>query len=213
MWKKRKTISLLLVAAVSGTLFAAETFTFSAERMSTVIAKGKERTLLSGNAKIVSDTTRITADEIELFGENSRYAQCYGTVEVIDEEKGIILTSDQLFYDRERDVSRIEGYTEMVDQKNELVVKGGFLENFGDENLTIIQIGVRILQEEMACRSEFARYKRDDEVLELSGMPFVKWKGDEYRASRIIINLKTDEIRLEGEVQGTVTTGEEESDE
>ncbi len=213
MWKKRRTISLLLAAAVAGTLFAAETFTFSAERMSTVIAKGKERTLLSGNATIVSDTTIITADEIELFGENSRYAQCYGTVEVIDEEKGIILTSDELFYDRERDVSRIEGYTEMVDQKNELVVKGGFLENFGDENLTIIQIGVRILQEEMACRSEFARYKRDEEVLELSGMPFVKWKGDEYRASRIIINLKTDEIRLEGEVQGTVTTGEEESDE
>ena len=65
----------------------------------------------------------------------------------------------------------------------------------------------------MVCRSEFARFRREEEILELSGMPYVYWKGDEYRASRIVINLKTDEIRLEGEVQGTVTTEEEQIEE
>lgn len=210
MWTKITKISFFLILLSAVTIPAAEKFTFSAERMSTVLAEGKERTLLSGNARIVSETTEIEAEEIELFGKDSRYALCNGDVVVTDEEKGIVLTSEKLFFDRKRDLSRIEGYTEMVDQKNELVVKGGFLEHFGDDDVTIIQIGVRILQEDMACRSEFARFKRDEEILELSGMPYVKWKGDEYQASRIIINLDTDEIRLEGEVQGTVTTEEEE---
>jgi lipopolysaccharide export system protein LptA len=62
----------------------------------------------------------------------------------------------------------------------------------------------------MACRSEFARYKRKEDLLELSGMPYVFWKGDEYRASRISINLETDEIKMEGEVEGTITTDDEE---
>ncbi|TFG64641.1 MAG: hypothetical protein E4H36_02425 [Spirochaetales bacterium] len=188
---------------------AAETFTFQSDTMSSVLAKGKERTLLSGNAYIRSKSTEIFAEEMEIYGENSRYALCKGNITVIDKEKGIILKSQKLYYDRDRDLSRIEGYAEMEDQKNELVAKGGFLENYGKDDIAIIQIGVRILKEDLACRSEFARYNRKTEILELSGMPHVFWKGDEYRASRIIINLDKDEIRLEGQVTGTVS-GEEE---
>ncbi len=191
----------------------ADTFTFSGDSMTTILARGKERTVLSGNAVIISDGTEIRADTIELYGEDSRFAQCSGNVEVIDIEKGIYLQSEDLFYDRDIDLSRVEGYAEMEDQKNELIVKGGYLENYGDDDITIIQIGVRILKEDLACRSEFARFRREEEVLELSGMPYVFWKGDEYRASRIIINLDTDEIRLEGEVQGTVRTKEEKEEE
>jgi lipopolysaccharide export system protein LptA len=203
----------ILQMTLSAVLLPADTFTFKSERMSTVVAEGQERTLLSGNARIVSNETRIEADEIELFGDESRYAVCSGDVTVKDEQQGILLTCDELFFDRERELSRVNGYCEMIDQKNELVVKGGFLENYGEEEITIIQIGVRILKEDMSCRSEFARYRRKDDTLELSGMPYVFWKGDEYQASRIIINLDTDEIRLEGEVQGTITTEEEEESE
>ncbi len=190
-----------------------DTFTFSGNSMNTIMARGKERTVLQGNAVIVSDSTEIYADEILLYGEDSRFAQCTGGVKVTDQEKGILLQSENLFYDREIDLSRVEGYAEMEDQKNELIVKGGYLENFGEEDITIIQIGVRILKEDLACRSEFARIRREEEILELSGMPYVYWKGDEYKASRIIINLDTDEIRLEGEVQGTVVTEDEEETE
>lgn len=192
---------------------AADKFTFSGDSMNTVIAKGKERTVLEGNATIQSGSTHIEAEKIELYGEDSRFAFCSGDVQVTDPEKGIILNSDHLFYDREEDRSRVDGYAEMEDQKNELIVKGGFLEHFGEQEITIIQIGVRILKEDLACRSEFARYRRDEEILELSGLPYVYWKGDEYRASRIVINLDTDEILLEGEVEGTVVTEEEEETE
>lgn len=203
---------MVLVVLVPQTAYS-DTFTFSGDSMTTVLARGKERTVLTGNAVIISDETEIRGDEIILYGEDSRFAQCSGGVEVIDTVKGIYLQSENLFYDRDRDLSRVEGYAEMEDQKNELIVKGGYLENFGKDDITIIQIGVRILKEDLACRSEFARFRREEEILELSGMPYVFWKGDEYRASRITINLKTDEIKLEGEVQGTVTTEEEPEEE
>ncbi len=190
-----------------------DTFTFSGDSMNSVIAKGKERTILKGNASIQSGSTHIKAETIELYGEDSRFAFCSGDVVVKDPEKGIVLTSERLFYDREEDRSRVDGYAEMEDQKNELIVKGGFLEHFGDLEITIIQIGVRILKEDLACRSEFARYRREEEILELSGVPYVYWKGDEYRASRIVINLDTDEILLEGEVEGTVVTEEKSEEE
>lgn len=200
---------MIIVFLFTLTSSRADTFSFSGDSMTTVLARGKERTVLTGNAVIISDNTEIHAEEIVLYGEDSRFAQCSGRVEVTDTVKGIYLQSENLFYDRDIDLCRVEGYAEMEDQKNELIIKGGYLENFGDDDITIIQIGVRILKEDMACRAEFARFRRDEEILELSGMPYVYWKGDDYRASRIIINLESDEIRLEGEVQGTVITEEE----
>ena len=74
------------------------------------------------------------------------------------------------------------------------------------------QIGVRILRDDLTARSEFVRYDRDRNVLELSGYPVVFWKGDEYRASRISIDLDRDEIELEGGVEGTVTSDEEDEE-
>ena len=57
-----------------------------------------------------------------------------------------------------------------------------------------------------ASSAEFARYDRRANTLELSGLPVVTWKGDEYRASRIFIDLDADTIRLEGTVRGQITT-------
>jgi hypothetical protein len=50
-----------------------------------------------------------------------------------------------------------------------------------------------------------ARYFRDEDRLELSGLPVVNWKGDTYRAARINVDLKSDRIQLEGAVSGEVS--------
>jgi lipopolysaccharide export system protein LptA len=193
-------------------------FTFSGDSTSIQMSEGDRRTVLTGDARIVSDKVSIRADSIELYGEDFRFARCSGNVETEVKEKELHLSSRSLFYDREKDILRIEGYNEMVDYRNELVAKSGYLEHRGEEQETIFQIGVRILKAtddtRMVCRGEFARYDRENSLLTLSGMPLVQWKDDTYRATRIIINLDSDEIRLEGDVEGTVTTsGEEEEEE
>ena len=201
-------IMILLMTLAAFSLFGEDRFSFSADRTEAVLSQGKERTLLTGKAVIETNDTIIRADRVELYGENFRFALCSGSIVVEDQVQGFILHCENLYFDRERELSRVQGYCEMEDQKNGLVVKGSFLENRGDENRTLIQIGVRILrvddQGRMACRSEFALYDRDAEKLELSGSPRVNWKGDDYRATRISINLETDEITLEGQVSGTI---------
>ncbi len=213
MTDRRTLFFVLLLLVFSVSLFAAEDktkkekadkFEFSSNKTSIELSKGKEFTVLEGNARIVSGETLINANRIELFGENFRYAVCSGQVRVRDSKQGIYLKCEKLFFDREKKISRIEEYAEMVDKKNNLVVKGNFLEDSQESETTIIQIGVRIIKDNIVCRSEAAVYNRKTKELELSSSPYVIKDGDEYRATRIIINIDTDEIKLEGRVRGTI---------
>jgi lipopolysaccharide export system protein LptA len=198
----------LMLAAAAGAA-AAETFTYSGDSVRATLAKGSERAVLTGHATVRSDDVLITADEIQLFGEKFTLAVATGSVRVVDAKRGIDLTAKDLWYDRTAKIARIRGSAEMVDLENEIVVKGGYLEDRDTEGLTIIQIGVRIFRNNMVCRSEFAKYWRDKKILELTGMPWVSRDGDEYRAGKITINLDTDEIVLEGGVTGTADVEEE----
>jgi lipopolysaccharide export system protein LptA len=213
-----KKISIFVLLVLCATLLFCENkdFTFSSDRTSISLAEGREQTTLTGNAYISSEDTEITADSIELYGEDFRFARCNGKVLVVDSNQGIRINTESLFFDRKKEIMIITGYAEMIDQKNEIVVKGSYFENRGKENITIIQIGVRILKasdnDVMTCRSEYAKYNRDDESLELAGMPVVFWKDDEYSASRITINLETDDINLTGEVSGTIRSEEDSSE-
>jgi lipopolysaccharide export system protein LptA len=194
-----------LILALPGTSHA-ETFRFSGDETTVIFAEGQERTALRGSATITSDDTTISAAEIEIYGEDFRYAVARGGVEAADLEREIYITADELFFDREQDILRAEGNAVLEDRKNELVVKGNLLENRSSDEVTIAQVAVRILGEELTARSEFALYRRETEVLELSGLPVVFWKGDEYRAARIVVDLQEDEISLEGDVRGRITT-------
>ena len=204
MNKKNSFLFFLILLIFFGNYCMADTFTFSGDNFSSVMSKGKEYTVLSGNAKIVSGSTTINATKIELYGNNYRFAECTGIVKVIDNEKGLNIVADKMVFDRIEDISRLEGSVVMEDFRNEVVVKGDYLEYSGKTEIATIQIGVRILKEDMACRAEFALYNRKTEILNLSGLPFVYWKGDEYRALKITINLDTDDISLEGKVSGLI---------
>ncbi len=212
--KKRK--SRILIAGATlllvSQLLAAETqtFTYSGDSMSTVLAEGNQQALLKGHARVDTNDMRITADQILLFGKDFVYAQANGNVHVVDTKRGLDLRSESLFYDRDRKISRVTGDAMMADVKNEMVVKGGFIEDRDTEKLTIVQIGVRILKKDLVCRAEFAKYWRDKKLVELSGMPWVSRKDDVYQAARIMINLDTEEISLEGDVQGTIQSEKKE---
>jgi len=210
----RTVINFLVVFIVSfaTTEAGAEVFRFSGTRMSTSLAKGKERTLLRGNAEIQSDDKHITAEEIEIFGKDFQFAECRGNVKAVDKEKDIHITCDRLVYDRFAKIIRAEGNANMEDRKNEIIVRGHHLENRDKDDITLIQIGVRIVKKDLAARAEFARYQRKTDILELSGMPVAYWKKDEYRAARIVMNLDTEEITLLGEVKGSIVSERKEEE-
>ncbi|MFW5800559.1 MAG: hypothetical protein ACOCVC_00885 [Spirochaeta sp.] len=206
-------VCVLLFAVLVRVDGQSRSFSFSSERSTTVLSEGRERTRLEGNARIETENVVISADVIEVYGDSFRYAEAAGNLSVVDETRGIELTAHEFFYDRELDSSRATGAVYMEDTTNEVVVRGGYLESFGEEDVILIQVNVRIFREDMTARSEFARFLRAEDILELSGLPVVFWKGDEYRASRIQMDLENDEILLQGSVQGTVSPQNEDGEE
>ena len=114
------------------------------------------------------------------------------------------LSGDVVFFDRDSEILKVTGNTVMEDFKNDMLVRGGILESCNKENISIVQVGVRVFKKDIVARSEMLIYRRDEDMVELTGLPFVTKKKDEYRASTITINLKTEEIQLLGRVQGMV---------
>jgi lipopolysaccharide export system protein LptA len=193
-------LSVLLAAAAG-----AESVSFSADSVQSSLAKGKERTILEGRAKAKTGSVSIEADRIELFGKDFAYLQCSGKVIVVDTERQIRLESPSLYYDRDRKLARTQGPSVLQDDRNKLVLKAEWIENDGGNEVTLAQVAVRILKDKLACRAEYALYRRKDNELELTGAPSAYKDGDEYKAARILVNTETEDIRLEGAVSGSVT--------
>ncbi len=202
--------SVVLCFIVGGGFAHADAFSFSGDRTEVVLAEGRERTLLEGNARVVSDAITLDADEIELSGTDFRYAETRGNVRVTDAERDLVITAESLRFDRETENSQAQGSVVVEDAGNELLLKGGYLETRDGGDLIFVQIAVRVLQDDLTARAQFLRYRRAEEILELSGFPVVFWRGDEYRASRIVLNLETEEIELQGRVEGSVVVEDDE---
>ncbi|MDR1858812.1 MAG: LptA/OstA family protein [Treponema sp.] len=194
-------LACLLFAAASA---SADIFTFRADRMSGTRALGREVTILSGNAEVRSDNLLLKASRIEIQGNDNQFIDCIGEVWGMEEEKEIIFQTDRLRYDRTRKIARLEGNSTLEDKKNELVAKGNFIEYDDRAEVTVFQISVRLFKDDMVCRSEYAVYRRNEKLLDLSGFPVVYKKDDEFRADRIRVDLETDDVTMEGAVSGTI---------
>jgi lipopolysaccharide export system protein LptA len=199
--KKLLTLPCLFLAVVC---VNADVFTFRADRMSGTKALGRETIILVGNAEVRSDNMLLKANRIEIQGDDNEFIECSGEVWGMEEEKNIIFETDRLRYDRKRKIARLEGNSTLEDRKNEIVAKGNFIEYDDQAEITVFQISVRLFKDDMVCRSEYAVYHRNEQLLDLSGFPVVFKKDDEFRADRIRVDLDTDDVTMEGAVSGTI---------
>lgn len=183
-----------------------DVFTFRADRMSGGKATGRDIIVLSGNAEVRSDNLLLRAERIEIQGSDNRFIDCSGNVQGHEEEKDILFVTDRLRYDRTLKIARLEGNSTMEDRKNELVARSRFIEYDDNQEVAILQISVRLFKDNLVCRSEYAVYRRTEEMLSLSGFPVVYKKEDEYRAERIRVDLDTDDVIMEGDVKGSLKT-------
>ncbi len=202
----RTPLRLLLLLVLAPLLEAADDpFRFQGDRLTSSFAAGQERTTLTGHARIVSGNLEIQADTIELWGKAFRFAACVGTVVVRDVKKNLVLRADAMDYDRTLKTSRFRGLAQMEDADHGVTVRAGLFDYDETTEKMVIQSGVRIFKGDLVCRSEYAVYDRGSDSLELTGLPTVNKKKDVYRAGTIRVNLKTEDVLLEGRVSGTIT--------
>jgi lipopolysaccharide export system protein LptA len=193
-----------LCAAGGVSSLPADTFTFKADRMNGNKATGKEVTILTGNAEVRSDNLLLKADRIEIYGKDSNLIECFGSVQGNQEEKEIFFKADKMSYDRDTKAAHLEGNSSLEDKKNQIVARGRYIEYDEGAEIAIFQISVRLFKDNMVCRSEYAVYKRNEKLLDLSGFPVVYKKNDEFRADRIRVDLDTDDVIMEGSVAGSI---------
>lgn len=197
-------IGLVWLICFVGQPLVAEPLRFSADRVESLLASGREVTRLIGNARISTPRVIVQANSITISGDGNRFVEAEGGVIIQELQRSIRLSGDQLHYDRTLDIVRIRGNGLLEDQSNSTIVRGSIIEHRGQENLVIVQIGVRILRDQLTARADIVRYDRNTDILELLGQPVVFSEGDEFRAARITVDLNTDDIRLDGMVQGTI---------
>ncbi|MBR6566523.1 MAG: organic solvent tolerance protein OstA [Spirochaetaceae bacterium] len=187
-----------------------EVIDFSAQKMSGSMKKDQDYTRLVGSAKIKTSSMEIQADVIELYGKDFRYIKAEGTVKGVQDEDGLTFSCQTMDYDREEKIAVFGGNVVLDDKENEVVAKAQRIEYREKEAIALMQVDVELTNEDSLSTCAFALYRKEEKLLEMTGNPQVVQGENTFRAQEIILNLDTDEITMDGRVQGTVT---EEGDE
>ncbi len=191
----------------------AETWTFSAINVTSVQRGDQSNTVLEGNVQVNSKDLEISADHIELSGPDYDILTGKGNILLKELDKELTIEANSMDYDKNKKLIRLRGFVTLVDEKDDIVIRCESLEFYQEKELVILQAAVRLVNDKTIGRGEFATYRREDKILELSGRPVVWQDDDRYQADRITVNLDTDEISMEGTVQGLLTIKGDEEDE
>lgn len=204
---------IILIFTIAAPVFSDSGFNFGSDQMIASFAEHDKRSTLIGNAYIETDTLDIKSDEIVLYGKDYRFADCLGTVSIHNTKENFKITAEKLLYDNDKKEATVTGNAIMNDIDNEMIIKGEFIKSFEETSITIIQIRVRIITEDLICRSEFAQFNSETNRLLLTGDPVVHKGDDIFRASKIEINLDNNDIIMKGRVKGSITEEEKEEEE
>ena len=204
----RYIITIMLCLLVTGTLSAATPISFKGGYTRAVMREGRESILLSQGALVAVGSIQFEAQRIELIGPNARYIYGEGSVRITDTENNIIINCNEISFDRETEQLIVDGWVEIQDLENEVMASGAYLSYSRSAGIMKLQIAAKLLRHTdsgpMICRADSIEYDRNAMRLALVGNSEVTWNGDNYRSSVTTINLKTDEITMEGAIKGTV---------
>ena len=204
----RRLLVFLLCSILLPLYALAEDITFSSG-YTRVVMKGENRTVeLTENVTVKSGQIDIKANKIIISGENYSYLQCIENVQVIDHERDITLNTSMLSYNRSTEFITIDGWVEMQDSKNEVSVSSAWLEFDLNGGILRLQLQTKILKSTskgpMVCKADNVTYDRNSEKITLLGNAEVEWNNDTYKAQKLSVDLKTEEIVMTGDISGTV---------
>lgn len=195
-----------------------EEIIFSGDSMQGSVSNSKDSlkqnsTILSGNALVKTSTMEIRADSIELTGNDFDIIKATGNIKGTNSESEIEFTAQTLEYNRETKIVVLSGGVELKDVKNDVTAKAQIIEYDQNTDVAIMQIEVELKQKQNVCTGAYSVYRKQEQTLELSGNASVKQSEDTFRAQYISFNMDTEEIVMDGNIRGTVTTTKSEKSE
>jgi lipopolysaccharide export system protein LptA len=205
-------IFLVVLTITAGTMplagAASQKITFKGGYTRAVMKEGRESNLLTQGAVVQVGDILFEAETIELSGKDSRYLTGTENVRIADSGRGLTIEATNLTYDRELEIILIDGWVDILDLENEVIASGAYLSYDQALGIMKLQIAAKLLHHTesgaMVCRADSITYNRSNMTLAIKGNSSIYWKGDVYEASSIIVDLKTEEIQMEGSIKGTV---------
>ena len=201
----KQTVLSLLVLFVMSLPLSAEKIVFSANRMTGQAGNTNTKTSLSGNAYVKTASMAIQADELELSGDEYRYIKATGHIVGKNLEANMDFTCDALEYDRTTKIAELRGNVKLTDLDNDVTAEAQIITYNQQQDIAILQIKIKLLQKDNVCSGAYAVYYKETQLLELSGNAQVTQNEDTFRAQYITLNMKTQDITLDGNVKGKVT--------
>ncbi len=203
-------IFLFVFVFISFMLYAEE-ISFSADSMSGTAGSKTSKTVLKGNAKVITESLEIAADKIELTGKDFQIIKAEGNVVGKNTESNLDFSCQNLYYDRKTKIASFKDSVELDDADNDVKAKAEVIEYNQNLEISVMQINVNITQKNNVCTGAFAIYRKQEQLLELNGNAKVVQNDDTFRAQEIVLNLETQEITLDGKVKGSVSTTQKEN--
>ncbi|NCC64325.1 MAG: hypothetical protein EOM15_06690 [Spirochaetia bacterium] len=199
---------LVLVYLVLQVPLASEQISFSGGSTQIRMQQGFETISLSEGARVQSDSIELQAGEITLSGADYRYVRCTGNVRLKDTQRGISLSTQNLFYDRQSELVLINGYVELEDTVNEVLASAFSMEFNLSQSLVLLQVEVTLLKHTdkgtMECKADSLSFDRERQDLTLEGDAKIHWAKDFYEAEYIRVDLTTEEISMGGSIKGVI---------
>ena len=205
---RKHLFSAIIVSILFLLPLSAQDISFKGGSTRMKMQQGSETILLDNGAEVQVGSLILKATSMELYGKDFRFVRCEGDVSLQDEERGISLITSSLLFDRVEETLLIDSWVELEDSTNQVAASAARMEFFLKEGIVLLQVQARLLKHTedapMACRSDFMTFDRDKEMLDLKGRASIVWKPDTYEAQSITVNLKTEEIKMEGSIKGTI---------
>lgn len=183
----------------------AEEVKFSANSMSGVAGNKNDSAILTGNAFVATSSVEITADKIEMSGDDFRIVKATGDISGKNLVTKLEFTCGQMLYDRETKIAILKDKVHLVDSENEVVADAEVVEYNQDTDIAILQINITLTQKDNICKGAYAVYRKKEQLLNLNGNAQITQGSDFFRAQEIELNLDTQQITLDGRVRGSVT--------
>lgn len=168
-------------------------------------------TILSGNANIKTSSMTIEADSIELCGKDFSIIKAKGNISGTNSESELQFEADSLEYNQETKIVLLSGNVELKDLKNDVSAKAQYIEYDQNSDVAIMQVEVELTQKSNICTGAYSIYRKKEQILELTGNASVKQGEDLFRAQSIKFNMDTEEIQMEGNIRGSVTSSDKEN--
>ena len=192
----------------------AETITFSADSMTGQTGNSSNTaTVLDGHAYVKTSSMEISAERIELSGDdyNNITAEGYVTGKNLDSK--MEFECETMEYNRETKVASLKGNVKLKDPENNVDATAQIIDYNQDTEIAVLQIQVNLTQKNNVCKGAYAVYQKKAQLLDISGNAEVKQDKDVFRAQQITLNLDTQNITLAGNVKGTVNDAGKKSEE